>query len=303
MIKCINRRDLDLDRWNQCIRMSQGGRIYALSHFLDAVCVNGGWEGIVLNDYEAVMPLPINNTIPLFPRVSYPLFAQQLGVFSKELISSSLVEKFISAIPKKYKAIYLQLNDTNEISELANINIKQRNNFVLSLDKSYEQLLKNYSKSLRRNINKAKKEGFQVANLVSADFISFYLNQTPAEEKKKHKIASILNILVPTLVERKEAKIYGVQDAEGDVLAACMITQFKDRATYLLARSSSLGKGKRSMHMILDQVIQNYHETLSFLDFEGSDIESVANFFSSFGAINQPYPIVNYKRFPFNIIS
>lgn len=56
MIHCIKRKDLDIDKYDACIAASVQFRIYAFSWYLDAVSEN--WEVLILNDYEAVMPLP-----------------------------------------------------------------------------------------------------------------------------------------------------------------------------------------------------------------------------------------------------
>jgi len=303
MIKCVKRNDLDINKWDQCIRQSYGGRVYATSYFLDIVCIRGGWVGLVLDDYEAVMPLPLNNTFPFLPRISPPLYAQQLGVFSQNILSSQIVEDFILAISAKYRAVYVQLNDTNHISALPNTEIKRRSNYILSLDIPYEEISKNYSKSLRRNIKLAKKNELYLETIGVEKFITFYLAHTSEKEKKRHSINSILQSLLPVLKRKKEAKLFGVVSKDGHLIAACVILKYQDRITYLLSRSTIEGRKLRAMHLIIDEVIKNNLETADKLDFEGSDIESVAKFFSSFGAVNHPYTIVSYKRLPFSVFS
>jgi len=49
-------KQIDKVKWDACIRHSMNRLIYAESVYLDHMAVN--WDAIVLNDYEAVMPLP-----------------------------------------------------------------------------------------------------------------------------------------------------------------------------------------------------------------------------------------------------
>ena len=54
-IKLINRKNIDDKRWNGCIHFAINALPYAYTWYLDNVCEN--WEGLVLDNYKAVMPL------------------------------------------------------------------------------------------------------------------------------------------------------------------------------------------------------------------------------------------------------
>ena len=56
MIQYIAYNNLDYEKWDKCIIGSVNGSVYAKSWYLDIVCEQ--WDALVLNDYEAVMPLP-----------------------------------------------------------------------------------------------------------------------------------------------------------------------------------------------------------------------------------------------------
>ncbi|WP_315816464.1 hypothetical protein [Paraflavitalea speifideaquila] len=43
-------------KWDRCIADAPNGLIYGYSFYLDKMADN--WDGLVLNNYEAVMPLP-----------------------------------------------------------------------------------------------------------------------------------------------------------------------------------------------------------------------------------------------------
>lgn len=81
MITYLTHNQIDKQRWDDCIKQSPNGNVYALSWYLDIV--HPRWEALVEDDYVSVMPLTGNRKCG----ISYPFqpfFVQQLGVFSKE---------------------------------------------------------------------------------------------------------------------------------------------------------------------------------------------------------------------------
>ena len=56
MIQYLKNNEIDIEKYDNCIKSSLNSRIYAFSWYLNIVADN--WDVLVLNDYEAVMPLP-----------------------------------------------------------------------------------------------------------------------------------------------------------------------------------------------------------------------------------------------------
>ena len=52
MIKFVLHKDVDTDKWDECIKKSVNALPYAFSWYLDIVAEY--WDALVLNDYEAV---------------------------------------------------------------------------------------------------------------------------------------------------------------------------------------------------------------------------------------------------------
>ncbi|MDB2555531.1 hypothetical protein N9X55_02170, partial [Flavobacteriaceae bacterium] len=97
-IKYLSREELEVAKYNDCIENSIQRRVYAFSWYLDIVADN--WDVLVLNDYEAVMPIPWKQKY-FIKYVTQPFFCQQLGVFARKKISKELVLDFIQNIPNK----------------------------------------------------------------------------------------------------------------------------------------------------------------------------------------------------------
>ena len=98
-IHYVKRHELHAAKWDDCISRSVNGLIYAYSFYLDAMA--GDWDALVMNDYEAVIPLPWRRKW----RISYlyqPFLTAQLGVFGNHL-SVQTVTAFLQAVPEKFR--------------------------------------------------------------------------------------------------------------------------------------------------------------------------------------------------------
>ena len=112
-IKYIHREHLDEEKYNQCIATSLQSKIYAFSWYLDIVCDN--WDVLVLDDYEAVMPIPWRKKYGI-KYVYPPFWVLQLGVFSNEVIDENENKDYDD---ENYnKAIHLTIKDQNKDFQL-----------------------------------------------------------------------------------------------------------------------------------------------------------------------------------------
>ena len=110
MIQYVSRKLLDEKKYDFCIENSIQSRIYAFSWYLDIVADH--WDVLVLNDYEAVMPIPWKQKLG-FKYITQPYFCQQLGIFSLTTISEETQLEFIKKIPSKFLKVSLALNSQN----------------------------------------------------------------------------------------------------------------------------------------------------------------------------------------------
>ena len=109
MIKFVRQDDLNEEAWNKTVRKYGKGRPYAFSWFLDTVVER--WDALVLNDYEAVMPLPKYRKLGR-QIGAMPPWTHQLGVVGPE-IDESLLSDFLLAVPQEYAFIRWHLNEQN----------------------------------------------------------------------------------------------------------------------------------------------------------------------------------------------
>src|SRR5678810_1090309 len=105
----LSHHEIDKTKWDRCIKEADNGLIYGYSFYLDHMA--GQWDGLVLNDYEAVMPLTWNKKYGIH-YLYQPFLCAQLGLFGKN-ISTALLEAFLHSIPKKFAYWDIYLNHQN----------------------------------------------------------------------------------------------------------------------------------------------------------------------------------------------
>ena len=297
-IDYIKHNRINFRKWDDCIRHSVHGNFYVNSWYLDIISEN--WDALVLNDYEAVMPLTHQKKYGIQYLIQ-PFFAQQLGVFSSKPMTPGMVVEFINSIPSKYKYININLNKFNTFSN-SEFEIKRNHNFELDLIFSYEQIAQKYSENTKRNISKAKNSGLKVhSNVCSVKDLIYLIKNNVAGKVENLPESKYDNIqkIVSFSLQHSLGEILSVYSAENTLLAAVFFIFSHKKAIYLFAASNEEGKEKRAMFILIDEFIKKYSEKNLTLDFEGSNIEGLARFYKSFGAVDCEYVTIKKNRLPF----
>ena len=280
MIYCIKRKDLDIDKYDACIAASVQFRIYAFSWYLDAVSEN--WEVLILNDYEAVMPLPWKQKYFL-KYITQPFFCQQLGIFSFAPITLQIQENMIRRIPKKFMRTSINFNADNFL----NANMKLRKNALLTIENVYENMHAKFNKNRKRALKKASSLGFTFQeNIAANEFYDFYV----LNDKNHRTHVSMKKVLQNILNLKTQAvQCYGIK-RNTVLIAGVLLLVDPKRITYLIPVASAFGKKNAAATLLVDEIIKKYRHSHQILDFEGSMISGVAKFYESFGTTYEDYP-------------
>lgn len=292
-IQYLEQKSIDHSRWDECIGRSENGLIYAHSFYLDALSDN--WDALVLNDYEAVMPLPWRKKYGI--RYIYqPLFAAQLGLFGNGL-SSQLLNEFFDAVPKKFRYWDFTLNHAN-VFALDQYPMQLRSNYVLNLDKDHSSLHSAYRENIRRNIKKALSYGCTTSTGIPVKDIINLTLQFSADRSVDPQSLQRFESLYETLHQKGLAKTYGVLSKEGQLLSSCAFLFSHKRAYYILVGNHPNGRTLGASHLLIDAFIKDHASQPLLLDFEGSDLRNLAFFYSSFGASEEKYASMKLNRLP-----
>ncbi|MEL6926118.1 MAG: hypothetical protein AAFO94_18900, partial [Bacteroidota bacterium] len=108
----------------------------------------------------------------------------------------------------------------------------------------------------------------------------------------------LIRQLIPEILRRQKGEIWQVVNENGAVDACGLFVLSHDRVINLFGASGAGGKQGFAMHFLLDALIRRYASTYEIFDFEGSEIEGIAAFFRSFGAIEEYYYQHYWEQLP-----
>jgi hypothetical protein len=228
------------------------------------------------------MPLPVKSRFFICYLVQ-PRFCQQLGIFSSKTLNNIIGKKFLKKI-NSFPSVRLMFNEEYYLSEKSGLT--SMDNYVLSLNHSFEELQSTFSENTNRNIKKAVKNEIKIEQISIKDFFSFVSANASADVKK---IIPLLQQITYTALEKDVAILLGAYNSEGKLVAANLLLNKFNRIVNLFPISSIEGKEKSAMFLLMTDLIKQYSGTDIILDFEGSIIPSVARFYKGFGSTNKPY--------------
>ncbi|MCI2229790.1 hypothetical protein MC378_11485 [Polaribacter sp. MSW13] len=280
MINFVKRRNLDVLKYDDCIENSLQSRVYAFSWYLDIVANN--WGVLVLNDYEAVMPIPFN-TKYFIKYATQPYFCQQLGIFSKNVLSEELQRKMLHKIPFKFVKVALSLNAKN----LLVAEDERRKNYILKLHKEYVDLQKDFSKGRKHAIKVGEKAGLNLLPIPIDKLIEIQ------NKNYKYKIPEAkLKNLAKVFLQNNKGNILGVFK-DNVLLGGGFFIKDKHKVVYLYSAFTAEGRRLQAASFLIANIIKKYQNSNIVLDFEGGNLPNIGKFYRSFGAEEEVYATFN----------
>jgi hypothetical protein len=292
-IKYIHREHLDEEKYNQCIDSSLQSKIYAFSWYLDIICDT--WDVLVLNDYEAVMPIPWRKKYGI-KYVYPPFWVLQLGVFSNEVIDEN---EFLTPLFNKFKFVELRMNTCNNFELYPEfLQLKQCQKLVFNT--TYSSTLSHYRKDRKKDLQKAaaadliEKWNDHPSNLIQL-FKNNIGKRTPNIKETDYEN---LEKLMAICIEKKIGEILSVYDKENKLVASVFLLKHKNSITKLISSTDLNYRKNGANTFLIDRVIFKYHKDFSVFNFGGSSIKSVASFSKSFGAETEKYHQLKMNKLP-----
>jgi hypothetical protein len=292
-IRFLHRHEIDIEQWDRCIVNAPNGLIYARSFYLDTMAEN--WSALILGDYDAIMPLTWNRKYG-FSYLYQPAFTAQLGLFVKDTADQNMIELFISQMKKHFRFCEIHLNHANHPADSI-----LRTNYILPLNNSYTEIRKGYKKRLLENLLESEKNN--MTYLHSDDFSRtiFLFRQEYGKRfpqvKKRHY--QQFDLLCHKMSKIRMLFIRQVRDITGDLLSSSIFFKDERRIYNIMAVTLGSGREKKSQFFLLDQLIREFSANDLVLDFEGSEVPGIAEFYRKFGPSLSPYPFLKYNLLPF----
>lgn len=285
-IKYIHREHLDEEKYNQCIDTSLQSKIYAFSWYLDSVC--NTWDVLVLNDYEAVMPIPWRKKYGI-KYVYPPFWVLQLGVFSNEVIDEN---EFLTPLFNTFKFVELRMNTHNNFELYPEfLQLKQCQKLVFNT--TYSSTLSLYRKDRKKDLKRAEKFQLRIEWGGSPiDLITLFQNnvgkRTPKIKEQDYKnLESLINFC---LINDKGELCFVYQGEK--LVAAAFFLKHQETTTILCSSTDFSNRKNGANTFLIDQAIQRYINAYQTFNFGGSSMQSIAKYFFSFGAQEKTYPML-----------
>jgi hypothetical protein len=295
MIKYIKRKDLDSVKYNNCIENSIQSRIYAFSWYLDIVA--DYWDVLVLDDYKAVMPIPLRRKYGV-KYVYPPFWLLELGVFS--LKDSIDYNAFFKVLFGEFKSIELRLNTKNSLNASESFLIEKQMQ-TLSIKEDYEAIFNGYRKDRKKDLRKSKKiDLIENWNDDPQKLIQLFKanvgKRTPYIVDKDYKVLSeVMNICI----EKRVGEVLSIYNSERKLVASGFFLKHKKEVTILVSSTDFNNRKNGENTFLIDRAIYKYQKAFGILNFGGSSMQQIANYFLSFGAKTSQYQQVKYNNLPF----
>jgi len=294
MIRFLQHEMIDKVLWDDCISHALNGNLNAYSWYLDIVSPR--WCALVEDHYERVFPLTVSSKFG-FNYIMQPYFTQQLGLFYRSLSSEEKLLEFLNTIPSEFSYIDINLNTSNKVSNSENIT--DMTNIELDLIGEYDKLASGYQTNLHRNLKKAFQNNLSVTkHLQPEEIISLFRANRGQDLKHLQDDQYILiKRIAYESIQKGIGEIWGAYDEHNQLVAGALWVTSHHKAIFLFSALSETGKRLNAMPWLIDSYIRlNVGKPLT-LDFEGSDNDGLARFYSSFGAKR-----LTYKRFTRNTL-
>lgn len=290
----LTRREIDDEKWDNCIRNADNGLIYSYTFYLDALCEH--WSAIILNDYEAVMPLPWKKKWGIRYLCSIPFIAQ-LGISGT--YDNAHICDVLKLVQDHFSYGDIFFNERNLLPPEAAV--RQKTNFVLAVNKTYAELMQSFSSDLKKNIKQAEKQDLlycikdnyhEVIRLFRSQYSSKIEGVTSSHYDR-------FSVICSALKKREMIAVRTINDNTGKTLASGIF--FKDaKRIYNVMNVTPANERKTSAnHFLLASVIKEFSETGLLFDFEGSDLPGVKAFYLNFKPECRPYFHYHFNHLPF----
>jgi hypothetical protein len=323
-IRYLRRQEIDTGQWDACIQAASNRLIYGRSFYLDEMTA-GQWDGLVLEDYTAVMPLTWRRKAGV--RYLYqPAFTQQTGIFSPGSITPGLIGSFLQRLDHHFRfaAIFLNYGNPLPPSPDPRITTATHSNFILPLNATYQQLSGLYKGDLVRNLQLAGRS--DLLYIMDVDLTTVldgyrreYEDRVPHVKEEDYRR---FEKLCHYLQQKGQLLIRAAVGRDREVLATALLPM-DEAATdptpgspmqhsstlhstmprmYLLQSTTTAdGRAVAANHFLLDNIVKEWAGTARILDFEGSDLPGIAHFYRNFGSHDQPYFYYRYNKLPWPI--
>lgn len=283
-MKFIQRKDIDLIKWDALVRSDSENSVFSLSSYLDTVSEN--WCVLTDEKYSNGIALPFSNKLGI--KTCYtPIFVRLLdwcgerkiedqtliSLLKKEFVAGQLSSSMLLADEKKEDYIY-QTIEKNQIVEL--------------------------NSQAKRMLAKFKKSAMACEFITSTDevFRHIYSELPQKVSSLNDQSLGSLEKLVAVLQAENSLKVLVVKEKE-IVVGGIFLVEFNGSLLYLKGAFTAESKKEGAMYAIMEKAITYSGKKGLNFDFGGSRVEGVRRFNVNLGGKDCVYYSYNWDNAPF----
>lgn len=304
LIKILRYKDIDVQKWNDCLAKIPFAHFYALHAYLSSICT---WDAIVVSNkdgnYVGLLPLPFKKTFGI-RYLSHPYFCQQLGYFSNQELSHSEAKKIVLLLKLNYLFGQTQWMENQIFTGKMHLN--KRKNYELFLDKSFEEIKQNFNSNRTRVLKKLTK--YDCKLVLSSDLKDIENCIVDMKLEIGDRFPEVVsedyqNLTRALLSIAEDAKIQCVSAFISEEKACqSLFIEYNKRIVYLFGytKENYVASGISSLTFL--EILKQEQNSNKILDLEGGNIAGIERFFLSFGANQKNYYHVLLRPFCLEIL-
>jgi hypothetical protein len=257
--------------------------VYGLSWYMNIVSVK--W-GIVSNNQRKIFLPVAYKTRPGYKNIYQPFFC----MFTVPVnINETNLNFFLEGMKENFSQVELHLPFVYKGKLPSGITSTLRIRQEMKID-SYKKVRANYSENASRLIKKAEKTDILLKYDISPyEVTKAFANAKGADLKDiKPEDLKRLNTLFTSCIAHDAGFTVGCFQ-NNELIASAFFLQHDKRLIYLKGSVNETGKKIGAMYYLFDQVIKEKGNNFSILDFGGSNIKSVYDFYHKLGGKDVSY--------------
>lgn len=158
-----------------------------------------------------------------------------------------------------------------------------------------DAIWKGFASGVRYTVKKAKKS-LTVQSGMGSDLLYDVVSETLRNNGEPMPFnRDTLRRVHDTCVQRRQGRVFSAHNKEGDLVAALFLVWDEDTAYYTLGGANEEARHHGASTLLLWEAIQFAATVTKKFDFEGSRIESIEDYFRSFGGVPTPYSQVERR--------
>ncbi|OHX64389.1 GNAT family N-acetyltransferase [Flammeovirga pacifica] len=288
IIKRLKSNLINEKEWDEFIRIHAHSFLYAQSWFLNLF--DEKWGAYIAYDNKKIIGiLPYQYKIQLgIVKILNNPFVNELGVITDENydgVKEKLLQSFTAL---QFISLY-KFNVNNSFNTSKIISLETTHH--LSLNSDYDTLFKNYSKNLKRKLKVANNITIEKTEDLSTLIHLFKKHVAQKIYGIEEHQYDLLQRIYQEFKSRGIGQVYIAKEVD-EVLCAVLMVQQGNRLIYYFAASSPKGKELNASAFLIDFLIKKNASSNLIFDFEGGDIQGLAQFYGSFGSDKKSIPVL-----------